>query len=74
PSLSSLSVCELPFAVTPSTPLLNPQVHERLPLRMVPNKEVFTLPGLIHVESMESMLAEASANLLFHGHHGFHVE
>jgi len=39
--------------------------------------EVFTLPGLIHMESMESMeslLAEASANLLFHGHHGFHVE
>jgi hypothetical protein len=38
------------------------------------NRKVFTLPGLIHVESMESMLAEASANLLFHGHHGFHME
>jgi len=40
-------------------------------------REVFTLPGLIHMDSMESMeslLAEASANLLFHGHHGFHVE
>jgi len=29
---------------------------------------------VFHVESMESLLAEASANLLFHGHHGFHVE
>jgi len=36
--------------------------------------KVFTLPRLIHMESMESLLAEASANLLFHGHHGFHVE
>jgi hypothetical protein len=35
-------------------------------------REVFTLPRLIHMESMESMLAEALANLLFHGHHGFH--
>jgi len=29
---------------------------------------------VFHVETMESLLAEASANLLFHGHHGFHVE
>jgi len=36
--------------------------------------EVFTLPRLIHVESMESIMAESSANLLFHGHHGFHME
>jgi len=35
------------------------------------DREVFTFPGLFH---MESLLAEASANLLFHGHHGFHVE
>ena len=28
----------------------------------------------IHLESMESMLAETTANSLFHGHHGFHVE
>ena len=31
-------------------------------------------PYGFHMESMESLLAEASANLLFHGHHGFHVE
>ncbi|KIJ91274.1 hypothetical protein K443DRAFT_115250, partial [Laccaria amethystina LaAM-08-1] len=37
PSPSSLSVCKLPFAVTPSAPLPNPQVHERLPLRTVPH-------------------------------------
>jgi hypothetical protein len=37
PSPNSLSVCELPFATTPSTPSPNPQVHERLPLRMVPH-------------------------------------
>ena len=27
-----------------------------------------------HVESMESMLAETTANSWFHGHHGFHME
>ena len=67
-------------------------IHDQLP-------EVFTLPGLIHmesmwnpwnpspipcgihgihhqfhVESMEWMLAGTTANSLFHGHHGFHVE
>jgi hypothetical protein len=26
------------------------------------------------MESMESMLAEASASFLFHRHHGFHME
>ena len=26
------------------------------------------------MESMESIMAESSANLLFHGHHGFHME
>ena len=31
-------------------------------------------PYGIHVESMESIMAESSANLLFHGHHGFHME
>jgi len=41
---------------------------------MALNTKVFTFPRLIHMESMESMLAEASANLLFHGHHGFHME
>ena len=34
--------------------------------------EVFTLPGLFCMESMEQMLAETPANFLFHGHHGFH--
>ena len=34
--------------------------------------EVFTFPRLIHMESMESILAGSTANLLFHGHHGFH--
>jgi len=33
---SSLSICKLSLAMTPSTPLLNPQVHERFLLRMVP--------------------------------------
>ncbi|KIJ97503.1 hypothetical protein K443DRAFT_105548, partial [Laccaria amethystina LaAM-08-1] len=37
PSLISSSICELPFTATPSTPFPNPQVHERLPLRMVPH-------------------------------------
>ena len=40
--------------------------------------EVFTLPSIIHLdfhlECMESMLAETTANSLFHGHHGFPVE
>jgi len=34
---SSLSVCKLSLAATPSAPLLNPQVHERFLLRMVPH-------------------------------------
>ena len=32
------------------------------------------IPYGIHMESMESMLAETPANFLFHGHLGFHVE
>ena len=31
-------------------------------------------PYEIHVESMEWMLAGTTANSLFHGHHGLHVE
>ena len=37
---SSLSVCELPLAVTPSAPFLNLQVHERFLCRMVPHSLV----------------------------------
>jgi len=36
-TLSSLSICKLSLAATPSTPLLNPQVHERFLLRTVPH-------------------------------------
>jgi len=39
---SSLSVCELSLAMTPSAPLLNPQVHERFLLRMVPHTNTVT--------------------------------
>ena len=37
PTPSSLSVCELPLAATPSAPLPNLQVHERFLFRMVPH-------------------------------------
>jgi len=37
PTPSSLSVCELPLAATPSAPSLNLQVHERFLFRMVPH-------------------------------------
>ncbi|KIJ98880.1 hypothetical protein K443DRAFT_103244, partial [Laccaria amethystina LaAM-08-1] len=49
PSLSSLSICKLPFTATPSAPLLNPQVHERLPLRTVPHSWCMTVS---HVRSL----------------------
>jgi len=39
-TLSSLSVCKLSLAATPSAPLLNPQVHERFLLRTVPHRRV----------------------------------
>ena len=41
---------------------------------MQKKKEVFSFPGLFHMESMEGMLAETPANFLFYGHHGFHME
>ena len=37
PTPSSLSVCELPLAMTPSAPLPNLQVHERFLFRTVPH-------------------------------------
>jgi len=37
PTLSSLSICELPLATTPSTPSPDLQVHERFLFRMVPH-------------------------------------
>jgi len=43
PTPSSLSVCELPLAATPSAPSPNLQVHERFLFRMVPHKDVTTL-------------------------------
>jgi len=37
PTPSSLSICELPLAMTPSAPSLNLQVHESFLFRMVPH-------------------------------------
>jgi len=54
----------------------DPENEEDEDEEIVTFNEVFTFPGLFHMESMESMeslLAEASANLLFHGHHGIQL-
>jgi len=45
PTPSSLSVCELPLATTPSTPSPNLQVHERFLFRMVPHMYLYESIG-----------------------------
>jgi len=45
PTPSSLSICELPLAATPSTPLPDLQVHERYLFRMVPHRNAIGIPG-----------------------------
>ena len=52
---SSLSICKLSLAMTPSAPLLNPQVHERFLLRMVPHSILVSSPPFFIVEGLFTM-------------------
>ena len=68
PTLSSLSVCELPLAATPSAPSLNLQVHERFLFRTVPHRnmkkelKLFLRVPLSKGINLNSFIAFYSAN------------
>jgi len=66
PTPSSLSICELPLAVTPSAPSPNLQVHERFLFRMVPHiilislikHNSFPTPGAMEVVGLTDISNE----------------
>ena len=63
-TLSSLSVCELSLATTPSASLLNPQVHERFLFRTVPHKHIVML--WLHHHMVVFSLLDGVLSLMCH--------
>jgi len=72
PTPSSLSICELPLAETPSAPSPNLQVHERFLFRMVPHNQLHDLhthPTLSTNFTHSNMLSTSQTSSSFTVHH-----